>query len=70
MEAISCRTPVISYKTGGSSESAKNFGALIKKGNINGIVKEIKKHTKNIYTNFKNDNRNAVKEYLNIYKGK
>ncbi len=34
LEAIACGTPVITYNTGGSGESASHFGFVVKKGNI------------------------------------
>ena len=41
LEAISCGTPVITYNTGGSPESAKLYGIVVEKGNIQGIVNAI-----------------------------
>lgn len=71
LEAISCGTPVITYKTGGSIESAKIFGKIVERGNINSVVEEIK-HCTNYYrnNNCKIDNQDTVRGYLKLYKGK
>lgn len=43
LEAISCGTPVITYKTGGSPESVtENTGRTVATGDIQGVVKAIK----------------------------
>lgn len=34
LEAISCGTPVVTYNTGGSPESAEMYGETVEKGNI------------------------------------
>lgn len=41
LEAISCGTPVISYNTGGSSESTKLFGEVVKRGGVCDIANVI-----------------------------
>lgn len=41
IEAIACGTPVITYETGGSPESAKMYGVSVHKKNIAGLVKAI-----------------------------
>lgn len=44
LEAIACGTPVITYKTGGSSESVdESVGVVINKGNIEGLRSAVKK---------------------------
>lgn len=42
LEAIACGTPVITYDTGGSGESARLYGSVVKKGDINGLVSAVK----------------------------
>ena len=37
IEAIACGTPVVTYSTGGSPESARLFGIVINKGNLQGL---------------------------------
>ena len=41
LEAIACGTPVITYDTGGSGESAKLFGAVVNKGDIERVYQII-----------------------------
>lgn len=44
LEAIACGTPVITYNTGGSSESVdEDTGAVVEQGDINGLVNNIYK---------------------------
>lgn len=38
LEAIACGTPVITYQTGGSPESARLYGCVVEQGDIAGIV--------------------------------
>ena len=44
LEAIACGTPVISYDTGGSGESAVLFGTTVKQGDINALADAIKNY--------------------------
>ena len=71
IEAIACKTPVISYDTGGSSESAKLYGTVVKKGNIDELynaIKEITDNKKKINFEIKNISvEQMVKHYLKIY---
>lgn len=41
IEAIACGTPVVTYDTGGSGESAKIYGCVVPKGNIEELVPAI-----------------------------
>lgn len=41
LEARSCGTPVITYKTGGSAESAGNSGIVIDQGDISEVINKI-----------------------------
>ena len=41
LEAQACGTPVITYDTGGSPESATRFGVVVRKGNVRGIIDSI-----------------------------
>ena len=38
LEAIACGTPVITYRTGGSPESARLYGAVVKQGDVEEIM--------------------------------
>lgn len=46
LEAIACGTPVITYDTGGSGESAVRFGFSVKRGVINELHKMVIRHVK------------------------
>lgn len=66
IEAIACGTPVISFDTGGSGESAIFYGSVVKKGDITAIIQEIKRNE------FKKqecyiDYRLSVKKYCELY---
>lgn len=54
LESISCGTPVITYKTGGSPESIdKSTGIVVEQGDINGLldaINQIKENGKQFYT--------------------
>lgn len=74
IEAISCGTPVVTYKTGGSPESADLFGTSVKRGDIDALIKEIyywssvKEEIPS--TSIKiNDRKDTVKEYIKLYEG-
>lgn len=41
LEAIACGTPVITYATGGSPESARLYGLIVRKGNISAFAAAI-----------------------------
>ena len=41
IEAIACGTPVLTYQTGGSGESAELFGRTVEKGNIEALKESI-----------------------------
>ena len=41
IEAIACGTPVITYDTGGSPESAREYGVIVKKGDVEKISQMI-----------------------------
>lgn len=68
LEAISCGTPVLTYNTGGSPESALLYGKVFAQGNIKAIVGQIrsseiiKKESMNI------DKNTAVAKYLEIFR--
>ena len=44
IEAIACGTPVITYDTGGSGESASKFGCVVKRGDKEEMKKAIKEY--------------------------
>ena len=67
IEAISCGTPVITYKTGGSTESAKMYGIVVAQNTINELVKaiavvdQVKPKVVNI------DYKDTVRKYIELY---
>lgn len=68
LEAIACGTPVITYNTGGSPESANIFGMTLQDKSAVAIhealshVDKLKRFQKNI------SNEESIEEYLNLYK--
>ena len=69
LEAIACGTPVITYDTGGSGESAKMFGRIVEKGNIKKVAEEIEKSyfIKDTLADVSSDS--FVEKYLMKYRG-
>lgn len=67
LEAISCGTPVITYKTGGSPESAQDYGMVISKGNIKELRDCIISINKidNTFPDY-NSTKTAI-EYMELY---
>lgn len=67
IEAISCGTPVITYKTGGSTESAKMYGIVVAQNTINELVKaiavvdQVNPKVVNI------DYKDTVRKYIELY---
>lgn len=70
LEAIACGTPVITYDTGGSIESANMFGKVIKKNNIIKLIDAIKNIDKIKIKNIDIDYKNTVQKYIFLYKEK
>lgn len=69
LEAIACGTPVITYNTGGSSESASTYGIVVEKGNVDELEKAILNIQKiKLKTPFSLDYCDMVKKYLKLYK--
>lgn len=52
IEALACGTPVVTYDTGGCSEAIGSAGAVVKKGDIDGLLMAIKQvsKTKTVYS--------------------
>lgn len=68
LEAIACGTPVITYCTGGSGESAKFFGKVVNKGDIDTICDYIKSN--DFKCNIKREQisiEKMVDKYINLY---
>jgi putative colanic acid biosynthesis glycosyltransferase len=78
LEALACGTPVITFDTGGSSESiGQNCGYVVSKGDLEGLVtaiRRVKRHEKLYYRDScvnhvrENFNKEQIfKKYLKIY---
>ena len=79
LESLSCGTPVITFRTGGSVESvSEETGLIVEKGDVSALykaIKEIKLNTKSFYTHncraralaLYNKNERFT-EYLDLYK--
>lgn len=68
LEAIACGTPVITYNSGGSPESAVLFGEVVSKGDIKAIVNLLNKDFNNTMKS-KNgiDYKKTTEVYLDLY---
>lgn len=69
IEAIACETPVITYSTGGSVESAKMYGTVVSKNNVSELVNAIKNIKKIKKNNIEINYKNTIKKYMELYRG-
>ncbi len=69
IEAIACGTPVISFDTGGSGESARIFGTVVKKGDVDGLVEAIESVGSVQRADGSVDIDQTVAEYRDLYYG-
>lgn len=69
LEAIACGTPVITYDTGGSMESAGKYGASVPKKDVSALVKAIKNVGNLKMVNVNIDYQTAIKKYMELYEG-
>lgn len=69
LEAIACGTPVISYRTGGSGESASKYGMVVKKGDINALKAAIIKVSKGevVKQKIALSREEMIEEYRKVY---
>lgn len=74
LEARACGTPVITYKTGGSPESAGMDGVCVDRGDVFAVLSEVVKLKNNRRRTSINpsefDKRTAVENYLKIYENR
>ena len=68
LEAIACGTPVITYDTGGSAESAGLFGISVLKKDIEQLAKAIREAGQLRPGRVEVDSSSAVEKYLRIYR--
>lgn len=71
LESLACKTPVITYDTGGSKEIIKDYGYIIKPKEFSEILKILKdlpdlKLTDKLLSSINKENKYL--EYLNLYK--
>lgn len=67
LEAIACGTPVITYRTGGSPESAMLYGTIVEQGDVNGIVRNLGVPHSAAPNPAVLDRQNATEQYLRLY---
>lgn len=66
LEAIACGTPVITYNTGGSPESAVIYGMVVEKGQIDDVVKTMDECKKLVPKNVNLDYKETVLHYITL----
>ena len=79
LEAISCGTPVVTYRTGGSPESVVEgeTGTVVERGNVNGLLEAVRAFEKadrealrrrcREYAEANFDKQERYREYLKLY---
>ena len=79
LEAISCGTPVVTYRTGGSPESVVEgeTGTVVERGNVNGLLEAVRTFEKadrealrrrcREYAEANFDKQERYREYLKLY---
>lgn len=74
IEAMSCGTPVLTYKTGGSPEIVEKYGGIVvEQGNITAVadkcrnIKSGEERIKNSFVLEENDNSVVIRNYLKLY---
>mgnify|MGYP003367141063 FL=1 len=68
LEAMACKTPVITYNTGGSPESIENNGFVIEKGNYEEVINILEKINIKVKYNNVFTKENMIKNYIELYK--
>lgn len=66
LESISCGTPVITYDTGGSVESAKQYGAVVDKGNVKRVY-DVIENEEYVKLSPIVDNTVFINQYIKLY---
>ena len=67
IESIACGTPVITYDTGGSPESACMYGLSVAKNDIKKVVETITSKEKITAEEIEVGENKTVEEYLKLY---
>lgn len=66
LEAIACGTPVVTFDSGGSAESARLYGQAVKKGDVTAMCEIIRKN-KFVRLPMDLSSENMVFQYLSLY---
>ena len=67
LEAVACGTPVITFETGGSPESAKMYGKVVPRRDVDAVAKAVLE-VKNLKKNdFYIDYTYMLEKYLKLY---
>lgn len=69
IEAIACGTPVVTYDTGGSPESAKMYGTSVPKKDVDALMRAIESVGTIKPINVNVNYQTAVQKYMKLYKG-
>ena len=67
IEAIACGTPVLSYNTGGSRESAEMYGLSVQKNNLEELSSALKNINCIKPKKINIDYHDTVRKYLQLY---
>lgn len=67
IEAIACGTPVITFDTGGSAESAAMYGISVRKGDIAGLENAIKQVEELTPEYIDIDAKNTIQKYIELF---
>lgn len=67
IEAIACGTPVVTYETGGSSESARMYGLSVPKKHMGKLIHAIENIDHIWPGKIDIDYKNAVRKYVELY---
>lgn len=70
IEAIACGTPVVTYDTGGSSESAKMYGTCVPKRDVQALKRAIEDARTYKPINVDVNYQTSVQKYIRLYEGK
>ena len=68
LEARACGTPIVTYNTGGSPESAGTESIIVEQGNLQGVISAVNKLTsKNKVDTSELDEKDSYVKYLELY---